>query len=86
MLVEGEPGSGRSLVAGQACARLRLSLRHVRRESLDPSGAAAPFSGRALRDSVLWLPAVAQMTPTKPREMKLIIIVLSAFFERTSPP
>ena len=28
----------------------------------------------------------AQSTPTNPSEMKLIIIVLSAFFERTSPP
>ena len=82
VLVEGEPGSGRSLVAGQACARLRLSLRHVRRESLDPSGAAAPFSGRALRDSVLWLPAVVQMTPTNlawyvriARERSVVLVV-----------
>ena len=28
----------------------------------------------------------AQMMPTNPSAMKLIIIVLSAFFERTSPP
>ena len=28
----------------------------------------------------------AQSTPTNPSEMKLIIIVLSAFLERTSPP
>ena len=28
----------------------------------------------------------AQSTPTNPSEMKLIIIVFSAFFERTSPP
>jgi hypothetical protein len=28
----------------------------------------------------------AQATPTKPSEMKLIIMVLSAFFERTNPP
>jgi hypothetical protein len=27
-----------------------------------------------------------QRTPTNPREMKLIIIVFNAFFERTSPP
>jgi len=31
-------------------------------------------------------PRSAQATPTNPSEMKLIIIVLSAFFERTSPP
>ena len=31
-------------------------------------------------------PMVAQSTPTNPSEMKLIIIVLSAFLERTSPP
>ena len=28
----------------------------------------------------------AHSTPTKPREMKLIIIVFSTFLERTSPP
>ena len=64
VLVEGEPGSGRSLVAGQACARLGLTLRHVRRESLDASGQAAPLSGRRLHDSLLWLPAVPEMTAT----------------------
>jgi hypothetical protein len=31
-------------------------------------------------------PTIAHATPTKPREMKLIIIVLSAFFARTKPP
>jgi len=31
-------------------------------------------------------PMRAHNTPTNPSEMKLIIIVLSAFFERTSPP
>ena len=31
-------------------------------------------------------PTTAHRTPTNPSEMKLIIIVLSAFFERTRPP
>ena len=31
-------------------------------------------------------PTSAQSTPTNPSEMKLIIIVFKAFFDRTSPP
>jgi hypothetical protein len=31
-------------------------------------------------------PSSAQAMPTNPSETKLIIIVLSAFFARTSPP
>jgi hypothetical protein len=31
-------------------------------------------------------PMIAHSTPTKPSDTTLIIIVLSAFFERTSPP
>ena len=31
-------------------------------------------------------PMTAHDTPTNPSEMKLIIIVFSAFFDRTSPP
>ena len=31
-------------------------------------------------------PMTAHVTPSTPSETKLIIIVLSAFFERTSPP
>jgi hypothetical protein len=31
-------------------------------------------------------PATAHTTPTNPSEMKLIIIVLRAFFDLTSPP
>ena len=37
-----------------------------------------------LRASVY--PMKAQSTPTNPSEMKLIIIVLRAFLDRTSPP
>jgi DNA-binding SARP family transcriptional activator len=63
VLIEGPPGSGRSLVAGQACARLRLDLRHAHTESLDPSDGATPFAGPPHRDTVLCLPAAAHMTP-----------------------
>ena len=31
-------------------------------------------------------PTIAHSTPTNPREMKLIIMVLRAFFDRTRPP
>ena len=31
-------------------------------------------------------PSIAHATPAKPNEMKLIIIVFSAFLDRTSPP
>jgi DNA-binding SARP family transcriptional activator len=63
VLIEGPPRSGRSLLAGQACARLRLGLRPAHKENLellDSSGPSAlPFEG-----SVLCLPAVEHMTPT----------------------
>ena len=58
------------------------------------SSSPTPFSNASDRSPIQLLPAVsaseyptsAQSTPTNPSEMKLIIMVLRAFFERTSPP
>ena len=60
-----------------------------------PSGSSqTPLRKTFDRSPIHLFPAVnaseyatsAQMTPVKPSAMKLIIIVFSAFFERTRPP
>lgn len=62
VLIEGPPRSGRSLIAGQACGRLRLDLHHARTDSLDPVDRATRFASLPLRDSVVCLPAAGHMT------------------------
>jgi DNA-binding SARP family transcriptional activator len=82
VLIEGTPRSGRSLVAGQACARMRLDLRHARSDSLDLADRSTPFAGLPPQDSVLCLPAAGHMTPANlawyvriARERQTVLVV-----------
>ena len=75
----------RALVAHEQQVRNRaLRLRGRRRAGTARDSVADPVVAGRERQRVADRPPRA--TPTNPSEMKLIIIVLSAFFERTSPP